>query len=129
MDVFTPQVIQLIAVAAIVAFLADFVGNLISFGSRIGNAVVSALIFAGIFIGANYATMNVTGASFDITQAQYWQPIAISGAVFFVVALVGNLISFGSRFTNAIVTAIVFAVLFAASYWFAVTNGAIPAIG
>jgi hypothetical protein len=43
---------------------------------------------------------------------------ALAGAgVLFVIALIGNMLSFSSRFVNALVTAIVFAIAYAAIYY------------
>ncbi len=38
-----------VLIAALVVFLVDLVGNAIAFGSRITNALVTAVIFAAIF--------------------------------------------------------------------------------
>ena len=42
------------------------------------------------------------------------EPVLIAAAVVFVIDLIGNALSFGSRVTNALVTAVVFAVVFGA---------------
>lgn len=42
------------------------------------------------------------------------EPVLIGAAVVFVVDLIGNTLSFSSRFVNALVTSIVFAVIFGA---------------
>jgi len=46
------------------------------------------------------------------------EPVLIAAAVVFVIDLIGNALSFGSRVTNAFVTAVVFAVVFGALVYF-----------
>jgi hypothetical protein len=46
------------------------------------------------------------------------EPVLIAAAVVFVIDLIGNALSFGSRVTNALVTAVVFAVVFGALVYF-----------
>jgi len=42
------------------------------------------------------------------------EPVLLAAAVVFVVSLLGNLIAFGNRLANAVVTAIVFGLIFGA---------------
>lgn len=49
----------------------------------------------------------------------------VGAAVVFVVAYIGNLLSFSNRFVNALVTAIVFAAIYAGIY-FAVDRAVLP---
>jgi hypothetical protein len=55
-----------------------------------------------------------------LLPAQYlWlEPVIIAAVVVFVVSFIGNILSFGSRITNALVTAIVFAVIFGAVVYY-----------
>ncbi len=46
------------------------------------------------------------------------EPVLIAAAIVFVIGLIGNVLSFGSRVTNAFVTAIVFAAVFGALVYF-----------
>ncbi|HML43512.1 MULTISPECIES: hypothetical protein [Hyphomicrobium] len=46
------------------------------------------------------------------TEYVWLEPVLIAAGVVFVVGLIGNVLSFSSRFLNALVTAIVFAVIF-----------------
>ncbi|MFN3868515.1 MAG: hypothetical protein ACK4MF_05555 [Hyphomicrobiaceae bacterium] len=48
--------IQMVATAAALVFVLDFVANMISFSSRVGNALVTAILFAVLFAGLAYAT-------------------------------------------------------------------------
>jgi len=50
------------------------------------------------------------------TDYVWLEPVLIATAVVFVIGLIGNALSFSSRFTNALVTAIVFAVIFGVLY-------------
>lgn len=56
--------------------------------------------------------------------AQYlWlEPVLLAAIVVFVIDLVGNTLSFGSRITNAFVTAVVFALVFGSLVYFGYGN-------
>lgn len=55
-----------------------------------------------------------------ILPAQYlWlEPVIIGAIIVFVLDFIGNLIAFGGRVTNALVTAFLFAVVFGALVYF-----------
>ncbi|MEQ1714401.1 MAG: hypothetical protein ABL907_00220 [Hyphomicrobium sp.] len=46
------------------------------------------------------------------------EPVLLAAVVVFVIDLIGNILSFGSRITNALVTAVVFAVVFGAVVYY-----------
>jgi hypothetical protein len=50
------------------------------------------------------------------------EPVLIAAAVVFVIDLIGNALAFGSRVTNAFVTALVFAVVFGGLVYFGYGN-------
>lgn len=50
------------------------------------------------------------------------EPVLIATVVVFVISLVGNALAFGSRVTNAFVTAVVFAVVFGALVYYGYGN-------
>ena len=50
------------------------------------------------------------------------EPVLLAAVVVFVIDLVGNIISFGSRVTNALVTAVIFAVIFGALVFYGYGN-------
>lgn len=50
------------------------------------------------------------------------EPVLIAAAVVFVIDLIGNVVAFGSRVTNAFVTAVLFAVVFGALVYFGYGN-------
>jgi membrane associated rhomboid family serine protease len=53
----------------------------------------------------------------------FWlEPVLIGAAIVFVVSLLGNIIAFGSRVTNAAVTAAIFAVVFGALTYYGYGN-------
>jgi ethanolamine transporter EutH len=45
-------------------------------------------------------------------EYQYLEPTVIAAGVVFVVALIGNVLTFSSRFVNALVTAVLFGAIF-----------------
>ena len=47
-----------VIVGAIIVFVIDLIGNMISFSSRITNALVTALVFAAIFGGLLYSGLG-----------------------------------------------------------------------
>ena len=54
-----------VLLAAVIVFVIDLIGNIISFGSRVPNALVTAVIFAAIFgalvfYGYGSITMSVS---------------------------------------------------------------------
>ena len=104
-----------VLLAAAVVFVIGLIGNILSFSSRFGNALITAILFAIIF-GALFYT---TQADVRAPQAQFLPPdyawleyVLFGAAIVFVVDLIGNALSFSSRFVNALVTAIVFAAIF-----------------
>ncbi len=50
------------------------------------------------------------------------EPVLIAALVVFVVDLIGNVIAFGSRITNALVTALIFAAIFGALVFYGYGN-------
>ena len=104
-----------VLIAAGVVFFIGLIGNILSFSNRFVNALVTAIVFAVVFGGLYYGTGAPAPASpvEFLPDAYKWlQPVLIAAAVVFVVDLIGNLLSFSSRFVNALVTAIVFLVIF-----------------
>jgi len=41
--------LELVIIAAFAVFISDLIGNLVSFQSRVTNALVTAIVFAGVF--------------------------------------------------------------------------------
>lgn len=104
-----------VLLAAIVVFVIGLVGNILSFSSRFGNALVTAILFAAIFGALFYTTQaDVRAPQPQFLPAEYaWLEYVLFGAaIVFVVDLIGNALSFSSRVVNALVTAIVFAAIF-----------------
>ncbi len=118
-----------VVIAAAVVFVVALVGNALSFSSRIGNAFLTAIIFAAIF-GALAFVANVNAPPPHFLPAEYAvaELVLIAAAVVFVVDLIGNVLSFSNRFVSALVTAIVFAALFGGLTYVADREGiAVPA--
>jgi lipid-A-disaccharide synthase-like uncharacterized protein len=117
-----------ILIAAGVLFVIGFIGNVLSFSNRFVNALVTAIIFVLVYGGIVYAAFvsdqealkEQVGA---LSQEQWIRMIGIAGVFVFVIDLVANMLSFQSRFMNALMTAIVFLVLFGGLMYF---TGGIP---
>jgi len=87
-----------IVAAFLVAFGADYLANLISFKNRVVSALVTATITAlalGIFLFVTSGTPDL-----PLTAAAF--------AIMFVIALIGNMLNFSNRLTNAVITGLVF---------------------
>jgi hypothetical protein len=121
-----------VLLAAAVVFVVGLIGNLLSFSNRFVNALVTAIVFIAIYVGLVFATKaEAPPVPMDFLPADYaWlQPVLIAAVVVFVVDLIGNMLSFSSRFVNAIVSAIVFAVIFGGLTYYAKEQGmAVPTI-
>ncbi len=106
-----------VVIASAVVFVVGFLGNILSFSSRIGNALVTAILFGAIFGGLSYLSKIETQplpAHFLPAEYAWLELVLIGAGVVFVVDLIGNILSFSNRFVNAIVTALVFAAIFGA---------------
>lgn len=63
------QWFQMVGIAAGVVFVVDLIANILSFQSRVGNALMTAVVFAVLFGGLMYATGGVpTAALAPVTQ-------------------------------------------------------------
>ena len=62
-----------VVILAVFAFVASLIGNLVSFGRRMSAAVISALLFAAIFVGWTYYPH---GLPFPTTLAPKTPPAA-----------------------------------------------------
>jgi hypothetical protein len=103
-----------ILIGAGILFVIGYIGNMLSFSSRIMNALVTAVVFAGIY-GALYFVIDKATLSAEVgvsSQQQWFKYVGISAVMVFVIDLVANMLAFNSRFVNALMTAIVFLVLF-----------------
>ena len=108
-----------------ILFVIGYIGNLLSFSNRVVNALVTAIVFAVIY-GALYYFIDKAMLPPDlqqISQQQWIQMIGLSAALVFVIDLIANMLTFSSRFVNALATAIVFAVLGGALLYF---GGGVP---
>jgi hypothetical protein len=104
-----------VLVGASVLFAIAYLGNRLTFSSRLVNALVTALIFA-ICYGALYFAVHTTLLPPEIRQASqhaWMDMIATSAILVFVVDLTANALSFSNRLTSALVTAGLFAVGYA----------------
>jgi lipid-A-disaccharide synthase-like uncharacterized protein len=102
-----------VLIGAGILFVIGYIGNLLSFSSRFVNALVTAIVFAIIY-GAMVYFIDRAVLPPDlqkISQEQWLQMIGMSAVLVFVIDFVANMLTFSSRFMNALMTSIVFAVL------------------
>jgi hypothetical protein len=90
-----------------VVFIIALFSNLIAFGNRFVNALVTAIILAACLVLATF----LRGTLIEST----WLMFAV--AAVFVADIIGNWINFSNRLANAVVTTLVFAVLFVGAVW------------
>jgi hypothetical protein len=86
-----------------VVFVVALLGNLVAFGNRFVNALVSALILAACLVLASF---GLRGTLIDSTS------LTLAVVAVFVADIIGNWINFSNRLANAVVTTLVFSVLF-----------------
>jgi uncharacterized membrane protein len=117
-----------VLVFSAIVFVIGLIGNILSFGNRFVNALVTALLVVIIGGALNYHFFGDTAPkTIALDQALAWlEPVLVAAAVVFVVDLIGNMLSFESRFVNALATALVFAVIFGALAFLAYKDGAMP---
>lgn len=114
-----------ILIGAGILFVIGYIGNVIAFGGRFVNALVTAIVFAIIY-GALYYGIDKATLPPDmqnLSQEKWFQMVGIAAVVVFVIDLIANMISFSSRFVNALMTAVVFAVVAGALMYF---TGGVP---
>jgi hypothetical protein len=86
-----------------VVFIVALFGNLIAFGNRFVNALVTALILAACLV---LAAFGLRGGLIDPASLMF------AVAAVFVADIIGNWINFSNRLANAVVTTLIFGVLF-----------------
>lgn len=57
-----------VLISAAIVFVVDLIGNMLSFNSRLANALVTALIFAAIFGAVSYMAYKDTGVVPTLTK-------------------------------------------------------------
>ena len=118
-----------VVVMSAIVFFVGLIGNILSFESRFGNALTTALLFAILsailfFFMFRGQVPKTIAAPADLA---WLEPVLIASAIVFIVDLIGNMLSFSNRFTNALVTAAVFALLFGGLSFFAYSDRSMPA--
>lgn len=117
------QWLEPVLIAAAIVFVVGLIGNILAFGSRFTNALVTAILFAVVFgfaVYYGYAHIFVEKqySNFLPVGFSWFEPVLIASVIVFFVDFIGNMLSFSSRFVNAIVTAIVFAIVFGAAAYY-----------
>ena len=62
-----PAVASAVA-AAILVFIVDLLGNSIAFGSKVINAIVTAILFGGVIYGLDYADLIEINKIIDLSS-------------------------------------------------------------
>ena len=105
----------LTALGTLLVFASDLVGNSIAFTNRFSNALVTSIVWGVVFVILYFV---LSYPAIDIKLATSISDLArltLSGIVIvFFADGIGNIIAFGNRFVNALVTAIIWAIVFVA---------------
>ena len=115
-----------VLIGAVILFVIGYLGNVIAFGGRFVNALVTAILFAIVY-GVVFYLAGQSGIATPISSMSIEEQVKIIGvaaAVVFVIDLIANMLSFSSRFMNALMTAIVFLVVYGVMLY---ATGGIPA--
>ena len=91
--------------------LADLIGNNITFTNRIYNALVTSLVWGGLFFALNFLYEKLNPPPLLLWE-HFWKWAVIGVILAFLADLIGNSLAFRSRYRNAIVTACVWVVAF-----------------
>lgn len=114
---------------AVVVFVIGLVGNMLAFGNRFVNALVTAILVAIVGGALIFNFGGPPPKTIAFGEAVAWlEPALIAAAVVFVLDLIGNMLSFESRVGNALATAVVFAIVFGVLSFVAYKDGSIPAV-
>jgi len=105
----------LLAATFVAVFVIDYFANVVSFGNRFTSAIVTALALVAV----------LAGTLFGMGEAISWEPLALAGALMFVVAFLGNLLTFSSKVVNALVTAVIFLIPFTIGLMY-LSTGSLP---
>jgi hypothetical protein len=111
-----------------VVFVIGLIGNILAFGNRFVNALVTALLVAIVGGALNYHFFGDSAPkTIALDQALAWlEPVLVAAAVVFVLDLIGNMLTFESRVGNALATAVVFAIIFGTLSYVAYKDGSLP---
>lgn len=101
-----------VASGFVLVFIADLIGNYIHFKSKIGNALVTSIIWGILFVALDllYSAYNPPPL---LTNEHLMAATAAGVLLAFVSDLIGNFWLFDRRFANAFLTSVIWAVLFA----------------
>jgi hypothetical protein len=110
-----------IASGFVLIFVADLIGNHISFHNRFYNALVTCIVWGILFFLLNVAYTQVSGSG--IVTWENLKIYTLGGVLLaFAADLIGNAIAFKSPYRNAFVTSVIWAIAFGiAAYLFITT--------
>ena len=110
----------ILLIGTLLVFIADSIGNALSFSNRITNALTTAVIWGILFVILFFVLPMVQpGVTLAQSMPELLERVALGVGLVFIADMIGNAVAFGSRFFNALVTAVVWAGLFFAIYSYA----------
>ena len=116
-----------VIVMSAIVFVVGLIGNILSFESRFGNALVTAVLFGVLAAALSFFLFPVNSRTIATPANLAWlEPVLVASAIVFLVDLIGNMLSFNNRLTNALATTVVFALLFGGVYHYFYNMGGVP---
>jgi len=103
----------IVLLGTLLVFVSDSIGNMMAFGNRFVNSLTTAIIWAVLFI-VLYFVLGAVGIPLAGDLGRLVVMTAVGAGIVFVADTIGNLIAFGNRFLNALITAIIWATMFVA---------------
>jgi hypothetical protein len=110
----------IVASGFVLIFIADVIGNHVHFKTRVGNALVTSLIWGVLFVLLDsYYRWNTHEPLVTLEHLVIFAALGVVLA--FLSDLLGNMYEFNRPFVNAFVTSIIWAVAFAIIFYAYVT--------
>lgn len=107
------HVLAIVGSGFVLILVADLIGNFLTFSSRIFNALVTSIVWGGLFILLNFLYYKLNPPPLLTWELDHFWRVFVYGVILaFFADFVGNSIAFKSPYRNAFVTACVWVVAF-----------------
>jgi len=114
MDLQPQQLFSLIVLlGTLLVFVSDSIGNMLAFGNRFVNAFTTAIVW-GVLFFMLYFVLGAVEIKLASDMSRLVVMTAVGSGIVFVADMIGNVIAFGNRFLNSLITAIIWATMFVA---------------
>jgi len=103
----------IVLLGTLLVFVSDSIGNMLAFGNRFVNSLTTAIVWGILFI-VLYFVLAAVQIPLAGDLGRLVVMTAVGAGIVFVADTVGNLLAFGNRFLNALITAVIWATIFVA---------------